>query len=256
MTTCPRILVLSEDKAVRASVLHLIADAGVIGEHIDGNPTVILIGCVTHIASNDLAVARAISLSHNIPVVLVTAQGSEELAVAALRAGITNYLRLPLTRAEFLSGLELVSRTPSAVHKIDRLVGASQALVKVRAYLHRAARCTSNVLITGETGTGKELAADMIHRNSLRAAKPLITVNCAALPDNLIESELFGFERGAFTGAHAAQDGKFKLADGGTVFLDEVGDLSPWAQAKMLRVIEAGEIQRLGGRQSYRVDVR
>ncbi len=114
----------------------------------------------------------------------------------------------------------------------------------------------SNVLITGETGTGKELAADLIHRRSSRAGKPFVAINCAAIPDSLLESELFGFERGAFTGAHTAQEGKLKLADGGTVFLDEIGDLSPYAQAKILRAIETGEIQRLGGRQARQIDVR
>jgi transcriptional regulator with GAF, ATPase, and Fis domain len=136
------------------------------------------------------------------------------------------------------------------------MLGASLAIREVKAHLRRIAACSSNVLITGETGTGKELAAELIHGQSSRAERPLVTLNCAAVPDSLLESELFGFERGAFTGAHVAQDGKLKLAAGGTVFLDEVGDLSPYAQAKVLRAVETGEIQRLGGRRPQQIDVR
>jgi DNA-binding NtrC family response regulator len=253
----PRILVLSEDRAIRATLLRLVADADVDEVRLHGDPAVILIGCGARLCASDLASARAVSqVGRNVPIVLVTSQSSEELAIEALRAGITNYLRLPLTPAELAQELESIAGVAPPGRHMDRMIGVSQALEEVRRYLYRAASCASNVLITGETGTGKELAADLIHRHSPRAARPLITVNCAALPDNLIESELFGFERGAFTGAHAAQDGKFKLADGGTVFLDEVGDLSAWAQAKVLRAIETGEIQRLGGRKPQRVDVR
>ena len=110
---------------------------------------------------------------------------------------------------------------------IDRMIGYSNIIRNLKTYLVRAAACSSNVLITGETGCGKELAAELIHQYSNRAERPMVTVNCAAIPDSLFESELFGFERGAFTGAYAAQDGKLKLADQGTVFLDEIGDLYP-----------------------------
>jgi len=114
----------------------------------------------------------------------------------------------------------------------------------------------SHVLITGETGTGKELAAQYIHGHSSRRAKPLVTINCAALPDGLLESELFGYERGAFTGAMSSYSGKLKLADGGTVLFDEIGDMSPYAQAKILRVIETKEVYPLGGRRSIPLDIR
>ena len=127
------------------------------------------------------------------------------------------------------------------------LIGSSLAMWKVKTYLRKVALTDSHVLITGETGTGKELAAQYIHRHSPRRGKPLVTINCAALPDGLLESELFGYERGAFTGATASYSGKLKLADGGTVLFDEIGDMSPYAQAKILRVIETKEVYPLGG---------
>jgi DNA-binding NtrC family response regulator len=249
------VLVLSEDRTIREALLRLLANAG-IAESCDGTAvTAILVGCRSRIARMDLENARALAHTGRIPIILVTAEGSEDLAVEALRAGIANYLRLPLTAADLNKAIEGIDNRFAAPAR-DRIVGVSQAIQDLKNYLRRVAASSSNVLITGETGTGKELAADFIHRHSSRSAQPLVTINCAAIPDSLIESELFGFERGAFTGAHAAQNGKFKLADGGAIFLDEIGDLSPWAQAKILRVIESGEIQRLGGRQPQRVDVR
>jgi transcriptional regulator with PAS, ATPase and Fis domain len=136
------------------------------------------------------------------------------------------------------------------------LIGSSLAIWKVKAYLRKVAMTDSQVLITGETGTGKELAAQYIHHHSARRAKPLVTINCAALPDGLLESELFGYERGAFTGAVSSYSGKLKLADGGTVLFDEIGDMSPYAQAKILRVIETREVYPLGGRRNVPLDIR
>src|SRR5262249_14538411 len=136
------------------------------------------------------------------------------------------------------------------------LIGSSLAMWNVKTYLRKVAMNDSHVRITGETGTGKELAAQYIHRHSTRRAKPLVTINCAALPDGLLESELFGYERGAFTGAHSSFPGKLKLADGGTVLFDEIGDMSSYAQAKILRVIETKEVYPLGGRRSVPLDIR
>src|SRR5262245_59865283 len=136
------------------------------------------------------------------------------------------------------------------------LIGSSLAIWKVKTYLRKVAATDSHVLITGETGTGKELAAQYIHHHSARRAKPLVTINCAALPDGLLESELFGYERGAFTGATASYSGKLKLADGGTDLFYELGDMSPYAQAKILRVIETKEVYPLGGRRSVPLDIR
>jgi transcriptional regulator with PAS, ATPase and Fis domain len=138
----------------------------------------------------------------------------------------------------------------------ERIVGASRPMQALRAYLKKAALSDASVLITGDTGTGKELAAESLHRLSRRRAGPFVPINCAAMPDSLIESELFGYERGAFTGAMEAFPGQLRLADGGTVFLDEIGDMNLGAQSKLLRVLETRSVYPLGGRRAVPVDVR
>jgi len=143
--------------------------------------------------------------------------------------------------------------TPSIA---SSMIGNSLPMWKVKSYMRKVALTDSHVLITGETGSGKELAAQYIHQHSARRGKPLIAINCAALPDGLLESELFGYDRGAFTGAVSSYPGKLKLADGGTVLFDEIGEMSPHAQAKILRVIESKEVYPLGGRRSVPVDIR
>jgi DNA-binding NtrC family response regulator len=251
------VLVISEDRTIHQTLLRLLAMAGIASADPSGSPSAILLGCREHIAKNDLAAAQSIARNGpSIPIILVTSHGSEDLAIEALRAGVANYFRLPLTAAQLTHAIDGIV-TPNGNRAVkDPILGVSLAIQSVKTHIQRIALCSSNVLITGETGTGKELAADLVHRQSSRASKPIVKLNCAAIPDSLLESELFGFERGAFTGAHAAQDGKFKLAAGGTVFLDEIGDLSPYAQAKVLRTIETGEIQRLGGGRPQRIDVR
>jgi transcriptional regulator with PAS, ATPase and Fis domain len=136
------------------------------------------------------------------------------------------------------------------------MIGESRSMQEISFFLSRVAATDSTVLITGETGTGKELVASLIHEKSRRREKPFVCVNCAAMPDTLVESEMFGHERGAFTGAVSARLGKFEVASGGTVFLDEISDMTPFAQAKMLRTIESKEIYRLGGRKVIPLDVR
>jgi DNA-binding NtrC family response regulator len=258
------VLVLSDDKDIRTELLRLLAGSEVAETGSGQRPAAILLGCRARISTRDLAAAQALSScsqAGRVPIVLITAEGSESLAIEAMRAGIANYFRLPATSVELDGILESsipeqpIERVPGPV-VIDEMIGGSPAMQHLKNYLLRAAACSSNVLITGETGCGKELVAEMVHRHSPRATAPMITVNCAAIPDSLFESELFGFERGAFTGAHAAQDGKLMLADRGTIFLDEIGDLTPYAQAKLLRTIESGEIQRLGGRKAQKIDVR
>jgi transcriptional regulator with PAS, ATPase and Fis domain len=136
------------------------------------------------------------------------------------------------------------------------LVGQSASMVRLRSYIYKVAATDSNVLITGETGTGKECVAESIHRAGRRASQPLVCINCAAIPDSLLESELFGYERGAFTGAQASFAGKLRLAHRGTVFLDEIGEMSPLAQAKLLRVVESREVFPLGANRATAIDVR
>jgi DNA-binding NtrC family response regulator len=250
------ILVVAEDRAIRELMLRLAAAArppeGDLLNSQGSLPPRRKVG----IANNNGVNATLPTLCNGDPLILIASQRTENSAVESLRSGLTNCLRLPLTHAELTHAVDALVHPSVPRNGGNPILGASQKIQEVRRYLHRVAACSSNVLITGETGTGKELAASLIHRQSSRSGKQMITLNCAAIPDSLIESELFGFERGAFTGAHAAQDGKLKLADGGTIFLDEVGDLSSYAQAKILRAIEGGEIQRLGGRQPQRIDIR
>jgi DNA-binding NtrC family response regulator len=200
-----------------------------------------------------------------IPLLLLVPDSSEELAIAALRAGIGEYVRFPCNPAELAGAArQCMERnvrwkhsggTLSRAAEPTLMIGNSPHMQEVKAYLSRVASTDSNILITGETGTGKELAAEFVHQHSSRKNKPFITVNCAAIPDSLLESELFGYDKGAFTGAQSSHDGRLKAADGGTIFLDEIGDMSPYAQAKILRAIDRKEIQRLGG-SGMSVDVR
>ncbi len=145
---------------------------------------------------------------------------------------------------------------PTFPHDPPLLLGRSGAMKSLREQLDRIARSSATVLITGDTGTGKELVARYVHAKSARHARPLVALNCAALPESLIESELFGHARGAFTGAHAAYPGKIRLAAGGTLFLDEIGDMAPQAQARLLRFLETGEVFSVGGLRPDHVDVR
>ncbi len=202
-----------------------------------------------------------------LPLVLLAGRSSEEVAIAALRAGITDYVRDPYDLEEVAAAVErCLSRSPRRSTRKERtaaesiesfpIVGESASMREIKTYIGRVASTASNVLLTGETGTGKELVAEWIHRSSPRRERPFLCINCAALPDGLLESELFGHERGAFTGAHAFQEGRLKLADGGTALLDEVGDMSPEGQAKILRVIESKEVHRLGGRGRIPLDIR
>src|SRR5215472_3564771 len=191
------------------------------------------------------------------------------LAIAAVKAGITDYFKLPISFDEltasisrclgdFALGLRsaVLEMTESDVHAAPRMIGESRQVRAVRTQIAKVAPTESTVLITGESGTGKELATELLHRASRRCHRPLVTINCAAIPESLLESELFGYERGAFTGAQGSHDGKLKLADGGTVFFDEIGDMSPSVQAKVLRVIETKEAYRVGGTRSVPLDFR
>jgi DNA-binding NtrC family response regulator len=188
-----------------------------------------------------------------VPVLVVPECGSEDLAVTAFRAGATDYFRAPVKHAQFLSSVrKRLDACASAGG--SELVGSSRIMQEVRQAIHTIACYPSTCLITGETGTGKELVAALLHKQSNRSTQPLISINCAAIPDTLLESELFGYERGAFTGADRAYPGKLQEAQGGMVFFDEIGELSPFAQAKLLRAIETHEICRLGS--SSRVQIR
>jgi DNA-binding NtrC family response regulator len=205
-------------------------------------------------------------VDRRMPIVLVAEVSSEQLAINALRAGVNEYVKVSSDKEEFTASIRrclgnrrsLQYKAPqdATLEAPARMIGDSTALQTVRTRLCRVASTDSNILITGETGTGKELAAEMLYMNSRRRDKPFITINCAAIPDTLFESELFGHERGAFTGAHESREGKLRAANGGTVFLDEIGDMSPYGQSSMLRMMENREIQRLGRVTGVSIDVR
>ena len=198
-------------------------------------------------------VRRIRSLPSPPPVVLLTAYGSIPDAVGALRAGAVDYLTKPLESPEAL--IAVVERLLAADVE-DDIAGENRQLRSIVAMADQIANKDVPVLITGESGTGKELIARRIHRRSKRAAKSFVAVNCAALPETLAESELFGHERGAFTGAERQRAGRFEEADGGTLFLDEFGELTPAVQAKLLRSLEDHVIRRVGGVRDVPVDIR
>ena len=205
-------------------------------------------------------VAQIRRQDRGVPLFLITRNSSEAQVVAALRAGVTDYFKWPVLYEDLIASvkrnLSYHKRNLSETGIDEPMIGDSAAMREIKAYLVKIATTDSTVLITGETGTGKELAAELIHRNSPRHQKPFVCINCAALPESLVESEMFGYERGAFTGAVASKRGKFELAEGGTIFLDEIGDMSPYAQMKILRTTEKKEVCRLGGKGAIPINVR
>lgn len=202
----------------------------------------------------------------NMEVIVISGHGNVETAVKAIKLGAFDYLEKPLDMGRVLSitrnalRMEALRRENAALKKKnfpeDEMVGKTPAMQRIREIVEQSAPSDSRVMILGENGTGKELVARMIHSRSSRADRPFVEVNCAAIPDNLIESELFGHEKGAFTGAVARRRGKFEAADGGTLFLDEVADMSAEAQAKVLRAVQEMRFERVGGEEPIHVNVR
>ncbi len=200
------------------------------------------------------------------PVVMISGHGDVATAVSAMQKGAANFLEKPLDESRVRVTLHNVLRTDqlerenqqlrSKISAAHRLVGSSPMMESLRQSLQQVAQAGASVLITGENGAGKEVIARSLHAHSARAGGPFVTVNCAAIPSELIESELFGHEKGSFTGATERRIGHFEAADGGTLFLDEIGDMPLAAQAKVLRALEDLEITRVGGSQSYPVDIR
>jgi two-component system, NtrC family, nitrogen regulation response regulator NtrX len=201
-------------------------------------------------------------MNADIPVVMISGHGTFDTAVEATKLGAFDYLPKPLDRDKLLITLRnafdrrMLTSEVKQVREKERILGESAKIKEILNLIQRVGPTDARILITGESGTGKELVAKAIHRASKRAAMPLIEVNCAAIPSDLIESELFGHEKGSFTGATAQRIGKFEQADCGTIFLDEVGDMSLQAQAKVLRALEEGKIERVGGNRLIPTDVR
>jgi two-component system NtrC family response regulator len=214
-------------------------------------------------------IEQAKQLHPGIEAVVITGKASQETAIAALRHGAFDYITKPCRLADLASLLgrvaqqhKLRGQVAALQHRLKRaegdgqLVGSHPSIEAVRRLVSKVAPTDSTVMVRGETGCGKELVARAVHEQSLRAEQPFVAVNCGALPENLIESELFGHCRGAFTGADAARTGLFEVANEGTLFLDEIGELPLSMQAKLLRVLESGEIRRVGDNQTTQIDVR
>jgi two-component system response regulator AtoC len=215
------------------------------------------------------AVEEILKIDPRVPVIIMTAHGTRDSAIDAIRRGAYDYFTKPFRIEE----MEIVIRRAIEKRKlhfeIERLreelatvpghgwaASASQAMNEVMHLIDRAAPTDSTVLILGESGVGKELVAESIHERSTRKHRPFVRLNCAAIPETLLESELFGYERGAFTGAQARKPGKFELSDGGTLLLDEIGDMTLATQAKILRVLQSRQVERVGGTSTINVDVR
>lgn len=208
------------------------------------------------------------SLNGKVPVIMITAHGTMESAIEAMKLGALDYISKPFDLEELKVVIEKALNVGNMQEQIEFLteelnkntgkviIGESEKIRGVLQIVSRVANSSATVFITGESGTGKELIANAIHFNSNRKHKPYIKVNCGALPETLLESELFGHEKGAFTGAIAKKPGRFERADGGTIFLDEVGELSPAIQVKLLRVLQEKEFERVGGTETIKVDVR
>ncbi|MDA8169382.1 MAG: sigma-54 dependent transcriptional regulator [Nitrospiraceae bacterium] len=273
----PRVLVVDDEENIRESLSDILSDEGyevALAESAERAlesvrqkaPDLVLLDIWLPGMDGTEALKEIKALAEALPVIMITGHGTIELAVKTTRMGAYDFLEKPLSMERVLltvrralekSRLEKENRAlrESLKGKLD-IVGGSPVIKALRSQVEMAARGSSKVLITGESGAGKELVARLLHELSPRAKMPFIEVNCAAIPQELIESELFGHEKGAFTGAQESRKGKFELADRGSLFLDEVGDMSLATQAKVLRAIETQEFQHVGGSRTIKVDVR
>src|SRR5881392_1969568 len=275
-----RILIADDHDSLRRGLAQAIAEAGHDTEEApNGNAAIeklhegffdVVVSDLKMGGSTGLEVLKTAKQLHpSTAVILMTAFGSVSTAVEAIKAGAFDYVQKPFEIEEMEVKIEKALEMRRMQHQIDylhdaqgdiydfeRIIGSSGALERVLTVVRKVAKSNTTVLVRGETGTGKELIAGAIHHNSLRTARNFVKVNCAALQENLLESELFGHEKGAFTGADKQRIGRFEQADGGTLFLDEIGDMSASTQAKILRVLQEHEFERLGGTLTLRVDVR
>ena len=276
-----RVLIVDDEAGLRRSLARVLGARGFIVETADGGthalaqiaakePDVVLCDISMH-GMSGLEVLTATKRTHpHVEVVMMTAHGNVDIAVAAVKAGAYDFLTKPFASNDAVvmsvsKAAEHRALVERATHLEERLVaherfgafiGTSAKMQDVYRLIDGVASATSTVLILGESGTGKELVARAIHQNSPRSAKPFVPVNCAAIPKDLVESELFGHVRGAFTGAQNARAGLFETANTGTLFLDEVGELPPTAQVKLLRALQEGEIKPVGSDETRIVDVR
>jgi two-component system response regulator AtoC len=274
------ILIADDDEGVRAVLRDLLEGEGylvseaktgteVLTQVAGGNKYGLLLIDLRMPGIDGLEVLERLRKNNNdTGVIMITAHGTSSVAIRAMQMGAYDYLLKPFEVEDvliqvqrFFEHQEMASRVRTLEGQVstdprDRMVGQGAAMQRIYKTIGRVAASEASVLITGETGTGKEMVATVIHANSARRSGPLVKVNCAALPDTLLESELFGHEKGAFTSAVSQRKGRFELAHQGTIFLDEVGELSPTAQKKLLRVLQEGEFERVGAASTVKVDVR
>ena len=278
--TAERVLIVEDDPATRSGLTELVRAWGFTAEEAaDGadalekvtafRPSIVVTDLVMPRMSG-IELLRALQPeAENIKVILLTAQGTVDTAVEAVKAGAEDYLTKPLDPnklqrlLERLAEINQQKRENQALRRqlndrgrFGRIIGNSSAMRALYQVLEQAAPTPASMLILGESGTGKELVAQTIHQLSPRAAAPFVAINCAAIPDTLLESEIFGHEKGAFTGATDRRAGCFELADRGTLFLDEIAEMTPATQVKLLRVLQERKFRRLGGRTEQEVDVR
>lgn len=235
---------------------------------IDKEPDMVLLDYKMPVIDGMEVLKRIRTINDSIPVIMITAHGSTDAAVEAMKLGAVDYLSKPFDIEELKLTIKRVlkiEQLSNEIHNLrkqvaekfdDRIIGNSRSMKEIYEVIERVADTSATVLITGESGTGKELIASALHNKSTRKDKPYIKVNCGAIPENLLESELFGYEKGAFTGAQARKVGRFDRAQGGTLFLDEIGELSFSLQVKLLRVLQEHEFERVGGTEVIRADVR
>lgn len=264
------ILVVDDEKSIRDSIkmileyekfdVHFAEDGPSALTRIAGASIDLVLLDIKMPGMDGMKVLQKIRETHPfLPVVMISGHGTIETAVEATRLGAYDFLPKPLDRERLIIIARNATEYKAMKEKLegkDAILGDSPKIREVLSLIERVAPTDSRVLISGENGSGKELVAKAIHRLSRRNASMMVEVNCAAIPNELIESELFGHEKGAFTGAASQRIGKFELADGGTIFLDEVGDMSLHAQAKVLRALEEGKIERVGGNRQIPVNVR
>ncbi|MFZ5642720.1 MAG: sigma-54-dependent transcriptional regulator [Bacillota bacterium] len=273
------VLVVDDERSVQEALRDILEDSGYRVECASGgqealekmdalNPSAVLLD-IKMPDMDGIRVMEAVNQQgKNLPIILITAYGSTETTIEAMKLGAFDYLMKPLKVKEML---EVVAKAVEIKELMDRsasqwgtgeeadsyaMIGLSETMQNVYKTIGRVANTNATVLIRGESGTGKELVARAIHRNSVRITSSFIKINCASIPENLLESELFGYEKGAFTGAVTTKPGKFEMANRGTLFLDEIGEMSQNTQAKLLRALQEREFERVGGTNTIKIDVR
>ena len=270
-----KVLILDHSKSMRNTLRERLEYEGFAAEAVD-SPTAVHALCEREEIDLVLTDRLPEGAHEGVPFILLAERGSIEAAVEAVRSGAEDYLTRPIDMNRLLQSIHRVverseepaeraeapavrprrARRAPTMGQTEAIIGSSEKIAHVRELIEKVAPCEARVLITGENGTGKELVARHLHAASRRAGAPFVEVNCAAIPSELIESELFGHERGAFTSAVKQRKGKFESADGGTLFMDEIGDMSPAAQAKVLRALQERKISRVGSDRDIEVNVR